>query len=110
MIIKNKLISFTLIFFFSFLIFLSCGDEDNNDVFVDLVDTPVPEFIPTFTPTPTPKPIPTYTATVIPSPTSTGTSTTTVLSSLPKAGSILYPAFSKGLINVEFTDNLILLI
>ena len=42
MIIKNKLISFTLILFFSFLIFLSCGDEDNNDVFVDLVDTPVP--------------------------------------------------------------------
>lgn len=75
MIIKNKLISFTLIFFFSFLIFLSCGDEDNNDVFVDLVDTPVPEFIPTFTPTPTPKPIPTYTATVIPSPTSTKTPT-----------------------------------
>ena len=73
MIIKNKLISFTLILFFSFLIFLSCGDEDNNDVFVDLVDTPVPEFIPTFTPTPTPKPIPTYTATVIPSPTSTKT-------------------------------------
>ena len=75
MIIKNKLISFTLILFFSFLIFLSCGDEDNNDVFVDLVDTPVPEFIPTFTPTPTPKPIPTYTATVIPSPTSTKTPT-----------------------------------
>ena len=75
MIIQNKLISFTLILFFSFLIFLSCGDEDNNDVFVDLVDTPVPEFIPTFTPTPTPKPIPTYTATVIPSPTSTKTPT-----------------------------------
>ena len=75
MIIKNKLIRFTLILFFSFLIFLSCGDEDNNDVFVDLVDTPVPEFIPTFTPTPTPKPIPTYTATVIPSPTSTKTPT-----------------------------------
>ena len=75
MIIKNKLISFTLILFFSFLIFLSCGDEDNNDVFVDLVDTPVPEFIPTFTPSPTPKPIPTYTATVIPSPTSTKTPT-----------------------------------
>ena len=63
MIIKNKLISFTLILFFSFLIFLSCGNEDNNDVFVDLIDTPVPESIPTFTPPSTPKPITSYTAT-----------------------------------------------
>ena len=75
--LQNKLISFTLILFFSLTIFLSCGDEDNNDVFVDLIDTPVPQLILTFTPTSTsiPKPIPTNTPTVTPSPTSTKTPT-----------------------------------
>ena len=75
MIKQNKLVSFTLILFFSFMIFLSCGDNDNNDVFVDLIDTPIPESIPTYTPTSIPIPTPTYTATVIPSPTSTNTPT-----------------------------------
>ena len=100
MIIKNKLISFTLILFFSFLIFLSCGNEDNNDVFVDLIDTPVPESIPTFTPTSTPKPIPSYTATVMPSPTSTKTPTVK-----PTSTPVFTPTSTPTVTNTPILEN-----
>ena len=100
MIIQNKLISFTLILFFSFLIFLSCGNEDNNDVFVDLIDTPVPESIPTFTPTSTPKPIPSYTATVMPSPTSTKTPTVK-----PTSTPVFTPTSTPTVTNTPILEN-----